>query len=66
MKKYKVTMMVPQERIIEASDIQDAHNYVSKMMQNQPDQDKNPAPKVFSIEEINEPEVVDFGTVSYE
>lgn len=61
MKKFKVTILVPQDRIIEARDIQDAHNYVSKMMQNQPDQEKNPGPKVFSIEEVNDPEPIDFG-----
>lgn len=57
MKRFKVTMMVPQERIIEASDIQEAHNFVSKMMQGQPE--TNPGPKVHSIELLEE-EVIDY------
>jgi len=32
MKRYKVTMMVPQEHFIEASDVQAAHNQVSTML----------------------------------
>lgn len=61
MRKFKVTLMIPQETVIEAADLQAAHNQVTKMMQNARDPDANPAPKVHSIIEQEEPEVIDFG-----
>ena len=60
-KRFKVTLMIPQETIIEAVDLQAAHNQVSNMMKNSRDPDANPAPKVHSIIEIEEPREVDFG-----
>ena len=61
MKKFKVTLMIPQETVIEAADLQAAHNQVSSMMKNQKDPDTNPAPKVHSIIEVEDPSVMDFG-----
>ena len=61
LKKYKVTLMIPQEQTIEASDIQAAHNQVTKMMSNTKDPEANPAPKVHSIIEVVEQEVINFG-----
>lgn len=60
LKKFKVTVLIPQERVIEAPDMQDAHNQVSDMMKNY-DPDENPGPKVHSIIEIVEQEEIDFG-----
>lgn len=60
MKKFKVVMMIPQERIFEASDLQDAHNQVTQMMNRTAD-GIDPSPKVHSIEEVTEQESIDFG-----
>lgn len=54
-------MLIPQERVIEARDMQDAHNQVSKMMENHGPELNEPTPKVHSIEEVTDPEPVDFG-----
>ena len=61
MKKFQVTLMIPQVQTIEATDLQGAHNHVSKMMTNQPKED--PGPKVHSIIEVVEAEVIDFSPV---
>lgn len=61
MKKFKVTLMIPQEQTIEAADMQGAHNEVSKMMSNISNPEANPRPKVHSIIEIPDPEQFDFG-----
>lgn len=66
MKKFRVTLLVPQTRVIEAHDLQEAHNYVTKMMENQPDREENPATKVHSIIEVEEPQVIDFGMLPTE
>ncbi len=63
MKKYKVTLLIPQERVIEAPDVQAAHNQVSKMMESHRPELNEPVPKVHSIEEVKEPEQIDFGDV---
>jgi hypothetical protein len=51
--KFKVTLLVPTEREIEARDMQDAHNYVSKMMRNA----EGEPLKVLSIDEVEEPDI---------
>lgn len=55
MKRFRVTMMVPQDSIIEAVNTQAAHNYVTKMMEsnkfNSP-----PVPTLWGIEEVVEDE----------
>ena len=62
MKKFRITLLVPQTRDIEARDLQAAHNYVTDMMKNQPEE--NPAPKVHSIIELADVvEPVDFGPI---
>ena len=50
-------MLIPQEREFDACDLQGAHNFVSKMMQNQ-EACGTVAPKVHCIEEMPEPEVL--------
>ena len=54
MKKFKVTLLVPQHQVIEAPDLQEAHNQVTTMMQSQSDPEANPRPKVHSIIEVAE------------
>lgn len=57
MKKYQITMMVPQVQVIEAPDAQTAHNKVSEMLAgsvNTP----YPHPSLHSIEEMEELEIV--------
>lgn len=61
MKRFKVTLMIPQETVLEAADLQAAHNQVTQMMQRQRDPDANPAPKVHSIIEIEDPRPIEFG-----
>lgn len=56
MKRFQVTLMVPQVQVIEASSAQDAHNHVSKMLAakaNTP----YPHPSLHSIEEMEEIEI---------
>jgi hypothetical protein len=61
MKRYVVTMMVPQTRTIEAPDIQGAHNEVHRMLNNGTPADFNvPHPIVHSIVEEND-EAIRFG-----
>jgi hypothetical protein len=60
MKKFKVTLMIPQERVLDAPDIQDAHNQVAVMMKNY-NLNENPGPKVHSILEVVEAQILDFG-----
>ena len=52
MKKFRVTMMVPQTKDIEARDMQDAHNQVSKMMEGQHPDLNEPVVKILSINEV--------------
>lgn len=59
MKRFQVTLMIPQTQTIEATDLQGAHNHVSKMMTNQPEGDEI-GPRVHSIIEIEAAEVIDF------
>lgn len=59
MKRFQVTLMVPQTQTIEAADLQGAHNHVTKMMANKPE-GNDPAPKVYSIIELEAAEVIDF------
>ncbi len=64
MKKFKVTLLIPQERVIEAPDMQDAHNQVTSMLSSmRDDPDENPSPKVHSIIEVVEQESIDFGPI---
>lgn len=63
MKRYKVTILMPHEREFEATDAQDAHNKVTKMMAASAEPGKNPAPKVHSIVEVEAPELINFGVV---
>jgi hypothetical protein len=60
LKKFKVKILIPQERTIEAIDLQDAHNQVTAMMNRSVDGDYD-GPRVHSIEEVQEQEVIDFG-----
>lgn len=57
MKRFRVTLMVPQEQVIEALSSQDAHNQVTKML-HPSTQGKYPHPSLHSIEVIEEVEVV--------
>lgn len=61
MKKFKVTMLVPNERVIEAGDIQAAHALVNKMIHNALIEDNVPRPIVHSIIEVVEAVIIDFG-----
>lgn len=56
MKKFRVTLMVPQEHTIVANTSQDAHNQVTKML-DPARQGKYPHPSLHSIDEIEELEV---------
>lgn len=60
MPRYKVTILMPHEREFDAANTQEAHNKVTKMMQNYGDPDANPGPKVHSIVEIPDPEPINF------
>jgi hypothetical protein len=54
MKRYKVTMMVPQEHFIEASDMQAAHNQVSTMIAAYGPDSVASRPSLHSIEPVDE------------
>lgn len=56
MKRFRVTLMVPQEQVIEAASSQDAHNKVTKML-HPSTQGKYPHPSLHSIEEIEEVDI---------
>ena len=56
MKRFNVTLMVPQVQVIEADSAQAAHNEVTKMLAHAT-QGRYPHPTVHSIEEIEEMEV---------
>lgn len=56
MKKFRVTMMVPQERIMEGFSAQHVHNEVSKML-SQASSTSYPHPSLHSIEEMEEVEI---------
>lgn len=53
MKKFRVTMMVPQERIMEGHTAQHVHNEVTKML-SQNVQTDYPHPSLHSIVELEE------------
>jgi hypothetical protein len=59
-KKYKVILLIPQEKVFEASDLQAAHNHVTVMM-GRTEEGNEPAPKVHSIEEVIDQDEIDFG-----
>ena len=61
MKKFKVTMMIPQERTVDAVSAQDAHNIVSAMMGAASQSHDDVRPVLISIEPVKEGVVVDFG-----
>ena len=61
MKKFKVTMLVPHERTIEAVDIQAAHNQMTKLIRNAQIEVNIPRPIMHSIVEIAPETVVNFG-----
>lgn len=63
MPRYKVTILMPHEREFDAVDTQDAHNKVTKMMENAAEPGRDPAPKVHSIIEVPNPEPIDFGAL---
>lgn len=63
MPRYKVTILMPHEREFEAADTQDAHNKVTKMMENSAEPGTDLAPKVHSIIEVKDPEPIDFGAL---
>jgi len=57
MKKYQVTLLVPQVQVIEALDAQSAHNLVTKMLDKR-NRGSYPHPSLHSIEEMEEMEIV--------
>ena len=60
--KFKVTLMIPQETVIEEQTIQDAHNRVTKMLGAPLEPGHNePRPRLHSIIEIPDAEVINFG-----
>lgn len=61
MKKFKVTMLIPQERVIESPDLQSAHNEVSKMLNHGVETDNHPRPILHSIIEVTEQPEINFG-----
>jgi hypothetical protein len=54
-------MMVPSERIIEAVDIQEAHNQMSHLFTNAQGDKNVPRPRMHSIIEIGPGVVIPFG-----
>lgn len=56
MKRFNVTLMVPQTQTIEADSAQAAHNKVTKMLTHAT-RGRYPHPSVHSIEEVEELEV---------
>lgn len=61
MKKFKVTMMIPQERMIEASDIQEAHNQMTKLINHTQGEKNIPHPIMHSIVEVVSGTIIEFG-----
>jgi hypothetical protein len=62
LKRYRVTLLIPQERTIEARSAQDAHNEVSKILSNARVEENVPQPILHSIiPEDEERRVIDFG-----
>lgn len=55
MKKYRVILMVPQDKIVEANNTQQAHNYVTSMLMKS--NGPYPHPALHSIEELEELEI---------
>jgi hypothetical protein len=55
MKKYRVIFLVPEEKIIEATDPQRAHNYVTRLLANPENISGFPYPTLHSIVELEEP-----------
>lgn len=60
LKKFTVTLLIPQTQILEATDLQDAHNQVTTMMARW-EESEGANPKVHSIVEVVEQESIDFG-----
>lgn len=52
MKRYKVNILVPHEREFDATDIQDAHNKVTQMMEATAEDGSELEAKVLSIIEV--------------
>ena len=57
MKRYKITLMVPHSTIIEAPDIQEAHNEATRMLHNARNGQDDVRPKLHMIEEFEEIQV---------
>ena len=59
--KFNVTLMIPQTSVLEAADLQDAHNQVTAMLKRGGTVEGEPVPKMHSIEKVDESVVVSFG-----
>ena len=61
MRKYKVTLLVPHERTIEAASLQEAHKEGMRLTHMNNTNERAPKAVLHSIEEDKPAEVLDFG-----